>query len=304
MKQLPSQGKAGLSALLQPHKLYDSSFHSIGIQFRKECVDEACEQVIRRLFLSVISVFDHAFADWDLKSLFGRTLNAEHPSCPLAIKSVITVKTPDTALTYNLKEGPAPDIGMLWNGRLATTHFTKSNGLAVQRNLYGYGQERGYFRISIRNDNPTTTTVALTEMLPWFLRVYAHTVRLTTPTDSTILDMYLQTAQDRAHPMVLELSLSLAPHATTTLTMDFEKAFLKYTEHKPDANRGFDLPPAILTLEKTHMYTAPLLLSLPTPDFSMPYNVITLTCTIIALFFGNVFNLLTKHFEPLQSSKD
>lgn len=47
------------------------------------------------------------------------------------------------------------------------------------------------------------------------------------------------------------------------------------------------------------IYTDTLLVSLPTPDFSMPYNVITLTCTIIALFFGSIFNLLIRSFEKV-----
>jgi phosphatidylinositol glycan class T len=34
--------------------------------------------------------------------------------------------------------------------------------------------------------------------------------------------------------------------------------------------------------------------NLPTPDFSMPYNVITLTCTVVALFFGSAFNAMTE----------
>ena len=33
-----------------------------------------------------------------------------------------------------------------------------------------------------------------------------------------------------------------------------------------------------------------------TPDFSMPYNVIIMSCTLIALIFGSVFNLLTRRF--------
>jgi hypothetical protein len=32
-----------------------------------------------------------------------------------------------------------------------------------------------------------------------------------------------------------------------------------------------------------------VLLQCPTPDFSMPYNVITMTCTVLALFFGRSF---------------
>lgn len=42
--------------------------------------------------------------------------------------------------------------------------------------------------------------------------------------------------------------------------------------------------------------TTSLLLSLPTPDFSMPYNVIILTSTVIALAFGSIFNLLARRF--------
>lgn len=33
-------------------------------------------------------------------------------------------------------------------------------------------------------------------------------------------------------------------------------------------------------------YADSVLLQSPMPDFSMPYNVITLTCTVLALFFG------------------
>lgn len=39
---------------------------------------------------------------------------------------------------------------------------------------------------------------------------------------------------------------------------------------------------------------------MPMPDFSMPYNVITLTCTIIALFFGSVFNTTIRAFHPVK----
>lgn len=42
--------------------------------------------------------------------------------------------------------------------------------------------------------------------------------------------------------------------------------------------------------------TTSLLLSLPTPDFSMPYNVIILTSTVMALAFGSIFNLLVRRF--------
>ncbi|KAL0158667.1 hypothetical protein M9458_046743, partial [Cirrhinus mrigala] len=45
------------------------------------------------------------------------------------------------------------------------------------------------------------------------------------------------------------------------------------------------------------VYTEPLLVNLPTPDFSMPYNVICLTCTVVAVGYGSFYNLLTRTFQ-------
>ena len=40
------------------------------------------------------------------------------------------------------------------------------------------------------------------------------------------------------------------------------------------------------------VYTGGLLIPLATPDFSMPYNVVTLTSTVIAMIFSSLFNTL------------
>ncbi len=98
--------------------------------------------------------------------------------------------------------------------------------------------------------------------------------------------------------------------------MDVDKAFLRYTEHPPDAQRGWDLPPAVLTplivsAEQNNtrlssgyqlgepIYTTTLLVDVATPDFSMPYNVIIFTCSLVAFIFGSIFNLLTRKFVVL-----
>ncbi|KAM3320680.1 hypothetical protein P3S67_007882 [Capsicum chacoense] len=44
-----------------------------------------------------------------------------------------------------------------------------------------------------------------------------------------------------------------------------------------------------------------------TPDFSMPYNVITITCTVFSLYFGSLLNALhrrTEEKERLLKSKE
>ena len=63
--------------------------------------------------------------------------------------------------------------------------------------------------------------------------------------------------------------------------------------------------PAILSIsgetntgDRLYLRTTSLLLNLPTPDFSMPYNVIILSSTVMALAFGSIFNLLVRMFIP------
>jgi len=89
------------------------------------------------------------------------------------------------------------------------------------------------------------------------------------------------------------------------MTMDVTKAFLRYTEHPPDAQRGWDLPPAVFVPiradqggsdELERIYTPILLVDLATPDFSMPYNVIIMSSTLLTFIFGSIFNLLTRKF--------
>ena len=99
--------------------------------------------------------------------------------------------------------------------------------------------------------------------------------------------------------------------------MDITKAFLRYTEHPPDAQRGWDLPPAIIVPVRLmdngsdsnppidgRIYTCALLVDLATPDFSMPYNVIIFTCSLVAFIFGSVFNLLTRKFVVVRFDRD
>lgn len=115
-----------------------------------------------------------------------------------------------------------------------------------------------------------------------------------------------------ARPTTFQAILTLPPKSTIHLTMDVTKSFLRYTEHPPDAQRGWDLPPAVFVPLNSangsasryqRIYTPSLLVDLATPDFSMPYNVIILSCTLITLVFGSVFNLLTRKFVVVQLEK-
>ena len=126
-----------------------------------------------------------------------------------------------------------------------------------------------------------------------------------------------------SRPSTFQFSLSLPPNSTVQVAVSVANSFLRYTEHPPDAQRGWDLPPAVLvpfganggenlsftrdhplTARNHRMYTPPLLVDVATPDFSMPYNVIIFSCSLIAFIFGCIFNLLTRKFVVVRIAND
>ncbi|SAL98582.1 hypothetical protein [Absidia glauca] len=342
IKLLPCKSKSGVASLLNAHKIYNSNFHSMSIHAKSVCKDEACTERLLQLKQTVTSVMDPvretSRRDWSLSSIFDRKVTG---ACPMALSSQINIRT-DQSSGYQLQPPPTSDtqtsttvgydlhqvkegldVQMTWPESVFEYPLnTESKPLVTAHRYFtGYGQEHGGLRITLHNDHPTDPQpVTYYDSIPWFLKLYLHTLKVqinhqnstegSTNEDTIIQDMLYQPAIDRSRPNMLECDLLLPPQSVVTLTIDIEKVFLKYTEHRPDANRGFDVGSAVVTLrdvskgQSTRIYTDTLLVSLPTPDFSMPYNVITLTCTIIALFFGSIFNLLIRSFEKVEEDED
>lgn len=212
--------------------------------------------------------------------------------------------------------------------------------LSIKRTLYGSSQTRGVLFVSLSNNDHAPMTVGYLETLPALVTLWMHTMKVDVGgiargtflsycpefflhsvchTDDLVSDIIYQPplllANGHHGPSTLQTTLTIPANSILRLSIGLSKTFLKYTEHPPDAMRGWDLPPAILfpipirdvvvqmngslggrqreSIPK-RMYTPTLLVDLPTPDFSMPYNVIILSCTLITLVFGSMFNLLTR----------
>jgi len=274
--------------------------------------------------------------DWSLAQVFGKSINEP---CPLTDPSVppVCLQVPasrDVFLTEGSKEIKNPDgmsrcfelqPGAGFELVLPRPHSPDASLNAVaevvkpetpllyaERSFTGHGQERGGVQTILRNPNPDKEVEFIyMENLPWFMRIYLHTIQARIEGhggqhDSLIQEVYYRPAVDRARATQLEVRMRIPPASTVFLTYDFEKSILRYTEYPPDANRGFDVAAAVITIlnpDKNssrfsvyNLRTTSLLCSLPTPDFSMPYNVIIFTSTAIALAFGGMFNILVRRF--------
>jgi GPI-anchor transamidase subunit T len=274
---------------------------------------------------------------WSLKDVFGRTMAG---TCPLAEEDgpdgkPVCLHVPHDRMVmvshsgFEVKSEPGPyehrcysllpsedfDLEVPQQPESSKIYNLGHELIHAERTMTGHGAAHGGMRTIFTNPSSSeTVNFVYFETVPWFLRPYMHTLkaqithtRSTEPFSNTklITEMYYRPAIDRRRASQLELQMTIPPLTTVSLTYDFEKSILRYTEYPPDANRGFNIPAAVIRLvdsdkqpsaENRDVYirTTSLLLPLPTPDFSMPYNVIILTCTVMALAFGSIYNLLVR----------
>ncbi|SSD59658.1 related to GPI transamidase component GPI16 [Saccharomycodes ludwigii] len=195
----------------------------------------------------------------------------------------------------------------------------------VSRSLTGYSQDRGGLRISFWNPSvDKNIDVVYFESLPWFMQPYLSSLSLESDANTIndelgeiIKDTYFLPAIDRKRPSHIEFQLNVPANTTITMSYQFDKPLLKYAEYPPDANHGFEIESAFIAVKgwssdshkkgREEIYflrTPTLLLSLSTPDFSMPYNVIILTSTVMAMIFGMIFNMMTKRFITVQKADE
>ncbi|XP_059619020.1 GPI transamidase component PIG-T [Phlebotomus argentipes] len=201
--------------------------------------------------------------------------------------------------------------------------------LYAKRYILGVGQERGRIVTKIVNTHWAELNVIVQENIPWFVPIYLHTLTLKLANGQVIRPATIKyiPGRQRQRAYHLEVAFRLPARSTVEMSIHFDYIFLKWQEYPPDANHGHYLGSAIVAAQLpiarnftavpvdgslfadsfnasrpgyyVQIRTESLLLTLPTPDFSMPYNVICLACTVVALAFGPIHNMSTKRIVIL-----
>lgn len=278
--------------------------------------DLRCDKTKQNDVWTCFPLGDETELEWDIESTFGRPIRGVGFEDSTSV-SLVRFETDPEFWTVQVHKTESQstmihDVGsefilekpILYNFNFKTRDSrgvlpVERPPVLVSRSLTGYSQDRGGMRVKFKSPSDTEpVTLLYSETLPWFMRVYLHTLHVSG--SGQIDSQFYRPAIDRVRPGYLELEVTLPPGGDVTFTYKFDKSLLLYAEYPPDANHGFSIDPAVVKVvnaDKEVVYqlrTASLLLTLPTPDFSMPYNVIILTCTVMSLAFGTVFNLLTK----------
>jgi phosphatidylinositol glycan class T len=204
--------------------------------------------------------------------------------------------------------------------------------LLVKRYLSASTLTAGVLHVHLINPSAEEREVQLFDALPWFCRVRLSTMAITIVqsqqggnashpaalSSSHLLAKRYTPAVHRGSPAQWFLHVLLPASSTISFSLEFEKSLLTANEYPPDVSRGFDVGSAIVrerrhakgkatTSTKTSTddsewilsYTPSLLVLMPFPDFSMPFNVIAFTSTILATFFGSLFNMTYARTEEV-----
>lgn len=185
---------------------------------------------------------------------------------------------------------------------------------------------QGQLIARLQNRDLQSATVILTQVIPWYIRVYLHSLHIVCEVNgssTTLLPLAHDTtpAKDHGRPLQSELVLRLPKQSQVTISFDYDVAWQRYAEFPPDALKGFDAGTAVLSVLAVHgqlplpgigrlhqnssvrLYPRAVSIELPSPDFSMPYNVIMITSTLLAMIFNTLLWLTTGKFQPESRAK-
>ena len=160
--------------------------------------------------------------------------------------------------------------------------------VAIERRVAGQGATRAVLRTEVRNLWDDDAELVVRDALPWWVLPFFS--------DAASSPEWRVVAPGavRGRPTVAEATLRLAPGETHTLSLAIDRAMMHTSEFPPDANRGMDLPGVEVWVRGLRVVGPPAVLRMPLPDFSIVYNVVTVTCSIMAIFAGSVLNAFTR----------
>jgi phosphatidylinositol glycan class T len=332
---LPCLDRAGLAMLLNSKRIYRSLYHSMRVYAYPVSTPSGIEHA---LTLTLVLVLDphslkhgtnaplhpKGLVSWTLSSLFEPEAS-EFPICSGASTEIrfsfdrtgwdeddlpLTVLPERQEImsnrTWKLVSGPFDKIGLLfrdgWNG--GSLWRSKIGApVVIDRRLVDQGQERGFLITRIKNQDPDSGyLVTCLDLLPWSMIVYMHTWTLTAGADQVVH----VPAVPRQRPNMIEYSLWVPPNATIQAQVAFDRAYLRLSDYPFDSSRGLDVPGGLMVVagkeSNFSASTSTLLLTIPLSDTTMPFNVITFTCTVWAVFYGPLFNLMYRPFEAVRST--
>lgn len=345
-KKLSPCPNSGLSSLLNAVNLFKSSYSSLSMNLKPN-IDGKGVQLTRTIDIvfNPLQLFEGKQM-WSLAKVFGNSISRK---CSVSSHSHIYVDI--TNLDDKSKLYPQSYVEQSVEDKLLAVYdvhalLSNSSNQKQQLNvglkqakifkqpphsskpiipvhltthIVGVGAGDGTIVATVKNVVNEPVRITYLHVIPHFLPVYLHTLTIKTKSTGQELKpdkLNYNLSKDNS-PTLIEFSLVVPPDCEIQISYDFERAFLRWSDYRPDANKGillgsamidvaYDLyEPASLTQHFTvpntnrtfKVFARPLLIILPTPDFSMPYNTICLVSSVLAFAFSPLYCCTTQGYK-------
>jgi hypothetical protein len=158
--------------------------------------------------------------------------------------------------------------------------------------------QRGRIETWIAAEPFSDCSLEVRQVLPSILSPSWQTLRLTSADDGKALDRLPSVEWKDNGSSVVTFSSPFVP-SSLLLSLDYRPKFLTYNDFPGDPNRGRELPPVVVTVTcpkdiSYQVYSNSALILPPTPDMSMPFNVLSLACSLYAYLIGTLATIMVK----------
>eukprot|EP00924_Labyrinthula_sp_SR-Ha-C_P000595 maker-scaffold_27-snap-gene-4.55-mRNA-1 protein AED:0.00 eAED:0.00 QI:104/1/1/1/1/1/2/150/487 len=279
----PSKGKFGLSSLVKPKDVFSSSFHFYELIFEKKMKTKISLKIGYQASEEVS--FESFKNDESLDVFF---INEQKIKFYEKQKvTIYNIKNKETSFQVYKEEEMCFDIVK-----------SSSRKSLVSDEIF----------IKIKNTCQEKQLFKLIEPVPSFIRFQPSSLSIKRNSEDLVLTWFAYNSEKARELDQVELYLPkldedslgffsirtfLGSNETLEVHYFFKKKF-KHRESFPfDPSRGISLPGSVLIGDKSY-YSNSLVIRLPQPDHSMPFNVITLSSTLIALSVGSFANIFIR----------
>uniref|UniRef100_A0A0N4ZEX8 GPI transamidase component GPI16 n=1 Tax=Parastrongyloides trichosuri TaxID=131310 RepID=A0A0N4ZEX8_PARTI len=334
LKLLPCKGTAGLASLMNTEKFYEANYHSISLEFNstQKSLNLFANYVEGNKKNSNYKNFDFESIFGKKLGNYKCNLASSSKIYIEMTKDMNVNPLPNSVFEkFNKKFGvydnlntDISSISVLYENPYikGRERLTYSPLISVQSSTSHIGEQSGSIITKIWNRYNKNIPISLSQSLPWYIKVYIHSLSFQCnhiDIEYTFNKIIQSKIRDR--PYYFKLTSELPPSSLCILKFNYGLHFLKTTEYPPDAEKGRVIEGVMLELElpigdydknvtyydlekydvltsneniKFIVYGHPISIQIPLPDFSMPFNVICMVCTIISLFYGPLHTMSTK----------
>lgn len=266
----------------------------------KDCNNEFCKIVFkqgmqygRRWRSSTLALAEFLPANSFSACPWTKAINIEvtRPKSVAVTVATESINTEDTDMlrrtTHSLPSLPSEsflrvDEGFSWTdvtyGRIGKT-IHRPQGMA----------HHGQLETTVTNHDIYEARITLYDILPSYIR--PTVIKMSHPA----LRSFLALGMDST---LLQHEFVLPPQSSAKLTVGYDPILLPFQHFPPDPNRGIEVPPSWVVWNASHtLYSPALLLLPPVPDMSMPFNIISLTCTLYVFVIGSIINTVVRRAE-------